>query len=113
MTDDAAASPRPAWPDAVALLALGLAVRLPLLLAYPGVHGGDSIARLALSDRVVLAYQLPLPQLIVFVTRAVVPDPLATRLVFVIIGCAVPVALARVVSAVATPLAGRCAGALL
>ena len=102
----------PAWLDSALLLALGLAVRVPLVLAYPGVHGGDSVARLALSDRVVLAYQLPLPQLLVHFVRACAPDPLWTRLVFVAVGAAAAVALARVVGVLAGPFAGRASGVL-
>jgi hypothetical protein len=112
VTSDTLPRWRAAWLDAALLFALGLAVRLPLLLAYPGVHGGDSVARLAFSDRLVLAYQLPLPQLLVLVVRAVAPDPLWTRLVFVSIGAAVAVALARVVGVLAGPWAGRTSGAL-
>jgi hypothetical protein len=78
----------------VFVFAVGLALRLCLVLRWPAIHGGDSVARLAHSDRLVLAYQLPLPQLLVFVTRAVAPDPFWTRLVFATLGSLVPLALA-------------------
>jgi hypothetical protein len=94
------------------LLALALTLRLPLLLAYPGIYGGDSVARLAHSDQLVLAYQLPLPQLLVFLIRAVLPDPFWTRLAFALIGALLAPALARVVRGVWGVSAGRAAGVL-
>jgi hypothetical protein len=57
-------------------------VRWHLILAHPAVHGGDAVARLAHSGTLVLAYQLPLPQLLVFLARAADPDPTWTRLAF-------------------------------
>jgi hypothetical protein len=99
--------------DALLLFTVGLLTRLPLVLAYPGIHGGDSVARLANSHTLVLAYQLPLPQLLVFAARGVDPDPLWTRLVFVLIGSLAPVAMAAAVAAGASGSAGRAAGVLL
>jgi hypothetical protein len=77
------------------LYALALLARLPLVFAYPAVYGGDSVARLARSDELLLAYQLPLPQLLVFVARALAPDPLVTRALFAAIGALLPLALLR------------------
>jgi hypothetical protein len=87
------AQPGRAW--LLLLFGLGLAARAPWLLAFPAVHGGDSVARLARSDELLLAYQLPLPQLLVFLARAATPDPLFARALFAALGAAVPVALAR------------------
>jgi hypothetical protein len=98
--------------DLVLIVGLGLALRLPLLLSYPAVHGGDSVARLAHSDTLVLAYQLPLPQALVALARALDPDPFWTRLVFVAIGALVPAALATAAALTAGPPAGRLAGLL-
>ena len=49
--------------EGVLLLALGLAARLPLVIAYPAIHGDDSVVRLARSDELLVGYWLPLPQL--------------------------------------------------
>jgi hypothetical protein len=99
--------------DAALLFALGLAVRLPLLLGAATLHGGDAMARLARSDQILLAYQLPLAQSLVFVARATDPDPRWACLVFVVVGALVPVALAAAVAETAGIAAGRAAGALL
>ena len=99
--------------DGAVLFALGLLVRVPLLLGAATLHGGDAMARLARSDQLLLAYQLPLAQLLVFLARAVDPEPRLACFLFVIIGALVPVALAAVVGATAGAAAGRAAGALL
>lgn len=57
------------------------------------------MARLAHSDRLVLAYQLPLPQALVLLARALDPDPFWTRIAFAAVGALVPLALAAVVQA--------------
>jgi hypothetical protein len=88
-------------------------VRLPLLLGAATLHGGDAMARLARSDQLLLAYQLPLAQALVFAARALDPDPRLACLVFVIVGALVPVALGALVAEVAGAAAGRAAGALL
>jgi hypothetical protein len=90
------------------LLALALFARLPLVFAYPAVHGGDSVARLARSDELLLAYQLPLPQLLVFVARALTPEPLFTRALFALVGALLPLALLRAMR----PWAGETAALL-
>jgi hypothetical protein len=105
--------PRLGRRDAVLLFALGLAVRLPLLLGAATLHGGDAMARLARSDQLLLAYQLPLAQALVFLARAVDPHPRLACLVFVVVGSLVPVALAAVVAETAGRPAGRIAGALI
>jgi hypothetical protein len=96
-----------------ALFLLALAVRLPLVLSDPAVFGGDSVLRLARSDRLLIGYWLPLPQVLVFLARAVNPDPLWTRLAFVVVGALVPVALARAMAAASSLPAAAGAGALL
>jgi hypothetical protein len=86
-------------------------VRLPLL-GHHGVHGDDSTARLAHSDRAVLAYQLPLPQLAVMALRRLAPDPFWTKLAFTLVGALVPVALAAVVGRLEGGSAAAVAGIL-
>jgi hypothetical protein len=97
---------------ALLLGGLALAARIPWVLAYPAVHGGDSVARLARSDSLLLAYQLPLPQLLVFLARAVHPDPLLARMVFVVIGAILAPVAARAVAAACGRAAGLAAGFL-
>jgi len=94
------------------LFALALSARLPLVFAYPGVYGGDSVARLARSDELLLAYQLPLPQLVVLLARALNPDPLLARALFAAIGALVPVALVRAMRPWAGDVAATLAGLL-
>jgi hypothetical protein len=91
---------------------LALAVRVRLVLAFPAVHGGDSVARLARSDELLLAYQLPLPQALVFLARAALGDPFWTRLAFCIVGAAVPVTVERACGRLLPPLAARAAAVL-
>jgi hypothetical protein len=94
------------------LLALGLLARLPLVFAYPAVHGDDSALRLARSDELLVGYWLPLPQLVVYLTRALAPDPFWTRVVYSLLGALTPVALAALVAATAGIPAARAAGVL-
>jgi len=101
------------WPDAWALIVLGLLARLPLLLEYPAVHGGDPVLRLARSEELLIAYWLPLPQLVVYLTRALAPDPCWTRTVFALVGALAAPALAWVVATTAGAGAGRAAGVLV
>jgi hypothetical protein len=94
------------------LFAIGLLARLPLVFAYPAVHGDDSALRLARSDELLVGYWLPLPQLVVYLTRALAPDPCWTRVVFSLFGALTPVALGALVAATAGILAARSAGVL-
>ena len=75
------------------LLALALATRVFFIVSYPAVYGGDATARMARADELLLGYQLPLPQALVFLTRHMAPAPIWTRLFFAILGALVPVAL--------------------
>jgi hypothetical protein len=95
------------------LFALAMAVRVPLVLSEPSIHGGDSLLRLARSDELFIGYWLPLPQVLVFLARAVQPDPVWARLAFALVGALVPAALARAMAPVAGAGAAACAGALL
>ena len=87
------------WAYAAASLALAAAVRGAMILAFPTVHGGDSVARLANASTFVLAYQLPLPQAFVVVGKAISDDPLLARFFFCIWG--------GVLAAGVTALVGR------
>jgi hypothetical protein len=97
--------------EGIVLLALGLAARLPLVIAYPAIHGDDSVVRLARSDELLVGYWLPLPQLVVYAARALAPDPFWTRLAFSLLGALSAPALAALVAATAGAPAARAAGA--
>lgn len=86
---------------------------MDLILAHPGIHGGDSVARLAHSDTLLLAYQLPLPQALVHLVRRLHPDPLWTRLLFAVVGALAAAAVAHLVSVLAGERPGSAAGLLL
>lgn len=99
--------------DLLLLLSLGLSHRVLMILDYPAIHGSDSVLRLARSDQMLIGYWLPLPQALVYLARALDPDPFWTRLAFAILGALAPVALAVVVASTAGAAAGRAAGLLL
>jgi len=99
--------------DLLLLLALGLATRFAMILRYPAVHGSDSVLRLARSDQILIGYWLPLPQVVVYLARALDPDPFWTRAAFALGGALAPVALAAVVARTAGAASGRAAGVLL
>jgi len=69
-----------AWVVGVAVVA-----RLWIIWQYPIVFGGDTILRLANSDRIVLAYQLPLLQLAIHLLSMLTNDPLIVRLFLVLV----------------------------
>ncbi|HEX9636127.1 MAG TPA: hypothetical protein VGB99_01235, partial [Acidobacteriota bacterium] len=71
--------------DAILLLG-GLLVRLALIQLYPSLPIGDALARLFYSDSILLAYQLPLPQLLVAAGRAIGLELIGQRLVSSLIG---------------------------
>jgi hypothetical protein len=83
------------------------------ILAHPGIHGGDSIARLAHSDTLLLAYQLPVPQAIVYAVRGMAPDPLWTRVAFAAVGALAAAAVGHVVRILAGAQVGIAAGLLV
>ena len=67
---------------ALVVLALAVAVRLWLIYLYPAIFGGDTVLRLANSDRIQLAYQLPGLQAAIYA----VSNPLAVRYLMALIG---------------------------
>lgn len=70
------------------VFAAGLGVRLWLIHAFPIVFGGDTILRLANRDRILLAYQLPLLQSLIWGLSQITTDLWATRLLMALIGAA-------------------------
>jgi hypothetical protein len=99
--------------DLLLLLSLALSLRILAIVSYPAIHGSDSVLRLARSDQLVIGHWLPLPQAVVYLARAVAPDPFWTRAAFALLGALSPIALAALVAATAGGAAGRAAGVLL
>jgi len=68
------------------LLAAGLAVRLYLIYRYPIIFGGDTIARLAHPDHILLSHQLPLLQVAIHYLSAISSDPILVRYFMAVVG---------------------------
>lgn len=75
---------RSAAQEVWSIAAVALLLRLALILAYPPVFGGDSVLRLANGDRILLSYQLPALQTLVYLC-AQVDGLLLTRVVIALI----------------------------
>lgn len=65
---------------------MGFALRVWLIYAYPIIYGGDTILRMARSDRMQMSYQLPLLQVVIHVLAAWSPDPLLLRYWMALVG---------------------------
>jgi hypothetical protein len=70
----------------VFLFLFGLAVRLILIFVHPIVYGGDSVMRMMNADRVMIAYQLPFLQLLIFGANFLSQNPITIRYLMVLIG---------------------------
>lgn len=86
MATEAATSGRDSWRTPVALFALGLTVRLLFISLHPIVYGGDSVMRMMNADRILIAYQLPFLQLLIFAANLLSPDPGLLRYLMALIG---------------------------
>lgn len=103
------AQPRAEGPGLAAgaiVFLVGLGVRLWLIHVFPVIFGGDSIVRLANSDRIFLSYQLPLLQALIHGLSTLTNDPLAVRYFMALAGAAAGLAF----YALACSLLGRTAG---
>ncbi|MBZ5726887.1 MAG: glycosyltransferase family 39 protein [Acidobacteriia bacterium] len=77
----------------IALVAgTAVAVRLWLILAFPIVFGGDSMVRLLHRDRILLAHQLPLLQLFLYLLTRASADLFLIRLFMTAIGALAAIA---------------------
>ena len=76
----------PCWLEFLAVFFLGLLVRIALIQVHPAIYGGDTVARIMNADRVLLAYQLPLLQLLIYLVNLVSGDPLLIRYLMSMIG---------------------------
>ena len=76
----------PFWVDLLAVLFIGLVVRIAFIHLHPAIYGGDTLVRIMNADRVLLAYQLPLLQLLIYLVNRVSSDPLHIRYLMSLIG---------------------------
>ena len=74
------------WPWLVVLFVVGVAARLVLIWVYPVVYGGDSVMRMMNADRVLIAYQLPLLQVLIFGANVLSQDPVTLRYLMAAVG---------------------------
>lgn len=84
----------------------GLTIRLVLIHAFPLIHGVDSVARLVNSDKILLAHQLPLLQMVIHLIARFTEDPLAVRYFMAMAGAVAGVGAYRL----GTDLVGRPGG---
>ena len=78
--------------DALSVFTFALTVRLWLIHAYPAIFGGDTVLRLANSDRILLAYQLPLLQAGIYGISQLFEGDLPVRYLMAVIGAVASVA---------------------
>ncbi len=82
----------PFWLELLAIFLLGLLVRIAFIHLHPAIYGGDTLVRIMNPDRVLLAYQLPLLQLLIYLINRVSSDPLLIRYLMSLIGALAGVA---------------------
>ena len=70
----------PPWIDAITVGFVAFALRAALIAWYPLVYGGDPIIRLIESDRILISYQLPGLQCVVYLIHALGGGVVETRL---------------------------------
>jgi hypothetical protein len=71
-----------------AIFITGLLLRVWLLHAYPIIFGGDTVLRLANRNHILLSYQLPMLQLLIYGISLVSRDLLPVRCLMAVIGAA-------------------------
>ncbi|HEY3130042.1 MAG TPA: hypothetical protein VGL91_11325 [Acidobacteriota bacterium] len=71
---------------ALAIFIGGLLVRLWLVWLSPAIYGGDTILRLVHRDRILLAYQMPLFQFLIYAVSWLSRDPLWVRVAVSLMG---------------------------
>ena len=82
----------PFWLELLAIFVVGLLVRVALIHLHPAIYGGDTLVRIMNPDRVLLAYQLPLLQVLIYLINQVSSDPLLIRYLMSLIGALAGVA---------------------
>jgi hypothetical protein len=98
--------------NALIVAAAALAVRLWLILEFPIVYGGDSLLRLVNRDRILISYQLPLLQALIWAVTRISTGVLCVRLLMAALGAFAAVAFYRFAADFAGERAAL-AGALL
>jgi hypothetical protein len=78
--------------ELLAVLLLGLLVRIAFVHMHPAIYGGDTLARIMNADRILLAYQLPLLQLLIYLANLVSGNPLLIRYLMSLVGALAGVA---------------------
>jgi len=71
---------------------LGSFVRIAFVHVHPAIYGGDTLARIMNADRILLAYQLPSLQLLIYLANLVSGDPLLIRYLMSLVGALAGVA---------------------
>src|SRR5215471_294574 len=104
--------PHPAMRNMVIVATVALLVRLWLILAFPIVYGGDSLLRLINRDHILISYQLPLLQLLIWALTRFFTSVLSVRLLMAALGAFAAVAFYRFASDFVSER-GALAGALL
>jgi hypothetical protein len=74
--------------NSTAVFIAGLALRIWLIHTYPIVFGGDSVLRLANRDHILLSYQLPLLQVLIYGVSLISQNLLFVRFLMAVIGAA-------------------------
>lgn len=92
--------------------ATALLVRLGLIFSYPIVFGGDSMLRLMNSDRILISYQLPLLQAMIFTLSRFFSSLLSVRLLMAALSAFAAVAFYRFALDFASPRAALSAAML-
>ena len=68
------------------ILLTGLFIRAVLLWLFPALYGGDTVLHLRNHDRILISHQMPLLQVLIFVSSKITTAPIVFRLVMVAIG---------------------------
>ena len=82
----------PFWLELLAIFLLGLLVRIAFVQLHPAIYGGDTLVRIMNPHRILLAYQLPLLQLLIYLISQVSSDPLFIRYLMSFVGALAGVA---------------------
>lgn len=72
--------------DLLWVFLFGLLVHLWLIISHPSLYGGDSILRMVHTDKIIIAYNLPLLQLFIFLASKISSYPFMLRFLMSLIG---------------------------
>ena len=72
--------------DMLWVFLFGLLVRLWLITSHPSMYGGDSVLRMVHTDKIVIAYNLPLLQFLIFLVSKISSNPFMLRFLMALIG---------------------------